>query len=258
MKKRIALVAALLVAVATSPSAEAQRGRLPGGAMGGRGGPQMSADMMMLGLLRNDAVRDEVDIMPDQQEALVKAAEEMQGERPDFSRMRDLSQEERLEMLQDLRKQMEERVAKMRDAVEQILLPEQLERLNEIVIQLMGTGALNDPKIAEKLKLTEEQKEKMQEVREDARASMRDLFRGGDRENMREKMSEAREQEQEKIMEVLNSEQRQQFEEMQGKPSEAVKQMREGRRGGFGGRGGGRGGRGGGRGESRRGGGDRS
>ncbi len=214
---------------------------------GGRGGPggggmRGNSDMMLLGVLSNEAIQEEAEIMPDQQEAIKELVEGMRGERPTLSGFRDASPEEREKMFADMRSQMEERMKKAREKVQEILLPEQLQRLNEIVIQLMGTAALSDSKVVEKLNITEEQTKKMDEIREETRNSFRELFQGGDRENIRERMTEAREKEQEKVMDVLDSEQKDKFEEMKGKPSEAVKAMQSG---GFGGRGGPQGGFGG-------------
>ncbi len=239
-----------LVALAVQPVLA--QGRGPRGGRGGPGGGgfRPSAEMMMLGLLRSDAIQEEVQIRPDQVEDITKANEESQGERPDMSRLRDASPEEREKMMIEMRAQMEERTKKVREAVQEILEPEQLTRLNEITLQLMGTAALTDPKVVEKLEITDKQKEQMAAIQEETRSSFRELFQGGDREQIREKMTEARKQEQEKLMNVLTEEQQADFKAMQGEPSEAVAEMQSsggafGAFGGRGGRGGDRGGRGG-------------
>lgn len=251
-------LALMALTVAPAVAQRGGRGGAAGGGRGGAGGPgggmRANADMIMLGLLRQEAIQEEVEIMPDQVEAIQKIGEDMRGERPDMSSLRDASQEEREKMFADMRTKMEEQMKKARESVQEILLPEQLTRLNEIAIQLMGTSALSDPKVVEKLKITSAQKEEMEKIQEETRASFRELFSSGDRTQIREKMTEAREQEQGKVMGVLSAEQKAEFEKLKGEPSEAVKAMQaQGGRGGVGGfggrpggdRGGDRGGRGG-------------
>ncbi len=255
---RLLFCAATFVALCamTLQPVTAQRpgGRGGPGGFGGRGGPggglggmQPSSDMMILGLLRNEAVMEEVDIMPDQREALQKVAEQVRGgERPDFSRFRDATAEEREKLAEEMREQLAERMNAAKESIQEVLEPAQLKRLNEIVIQLMGSRALSDPKVIEKLGISSEQTKQMEEVRQSSRESMRDLFQGGGREEIRERMAEAREKEEASLMEILTSEQQTKFKELKGEPSEALETMQArgfgaggqvggGRPGGFGG-----------------------
>lgn len=128
---------------------------------------------------------------------------------------RQISEEDRARM----REEAEARAKKEREEVAKILKPEQLKRLDEIRIQQAGVGALNFPDVAEKLKISDEQKEKMGKVREESQAQMRELFTGardGDREAARAKMTEMRTQTEEKVLAVLNADQKKQFEDMKG------------------------------------------
>ncbi len=252
-----------LVALTVAP-AMAQRGGGAGGGRGGAGGGRggaggpgggmrANADMIMLGLLRQEAIQEEIEMSPDQIEKIEEIGEGMRGERPDMSRLRDASQEEREKLFAEMRTKMEEQMKAARENVAKVLSSGQQMRLNQIAIQLMGTAALSDPKVIEKLNITDAQKEEMEKIREETRTSFRELFTSGDRDQIREKMAEAREQEQEKVMGVLTAEQKTQFEELKGEPSEAVAAMQsQGGRGGFGAglsaRGGDRGGAAGGRG----------
>ena len=228
-----------------------------GGSMfGGRGGGDMTQT-----LLRIEAIRTELEISPDQEEALTKMQEQGRTERPSAD-FRNMSEEERTEFFTKMRKQAEERNAKMKEQLEEVLFPEQLERLQEINIQLQGIAALRNEDVAKELKITEAQKKELEEVQagmmEKMREGMRELFTsGGGREGMREKIEKMRKDMEGDVLGVLTSDQKKKFEEMKGEKFEMPEgafgrggQGGQGGRGGFGGRGGGeqggRGGRGGG------------
>ena len=238
-------------------------GRTGGGGFGG--GRTGGGDMTMT-LLRLEPVRTELEISPDQEEALTKMTEQNRSERPsgDF---RNMSEDERTEFFAKMRKQSEERTAKMKEQLEEVLFPEQLERLEQINIQLQGIAALQNAEVAKKLKMTAAQTKELEEVRngimEKMRDSMREIFASGNREGIREKIEKMRDDMEGDVLAVLNTDQKKKFEEMKGEPFEMPEgAMRGGRggqggapggqqgRGGFGGRGGGdqggRGGRGGG------------
>ena len=243
------------------------RGGAGGGSMfGGRGGGDMTTT-----LLRIEAIRTELEISPDQEEALTKMQEQGRQERPsgDF---RNMSEEERTEFFAKMRKQAEERSTKMKEQLEEVLFPEQLERLQEINIQLQGIAALRNEDVAKELKITEAQKKELEEVQagmmEKMREGMRELFTsGGGRDGMREKIEKMRKDMEGDVLGVLTSDQKKKFEEMKGEkfemPEGAFGRGGQSGRGGFGGRGGGeqggRGGRGGGEqgGRGGRGGGER-
>ena len=245
------------------------RGGAGGGGFGGRGGGGGSmfggrggGDMTMT-LLRVEAIRTELEISPDQEEALTKMQEQGRPERPDAD-FRNMSEEERTEFFTKMRKQAEERNTKMKEQLEEVLFPEQLERLQEINIQLQGIAALRNPEVAKELKITDAQKKELEEVQagmmEKMREGMRELFTGGGgREGMREKIQKMRDDMEGDVLDVLTSDQKKKFEEMKGEKFEMPEGAfgrggrgggEQGGRGGFGGRGGGdqggRGGRGGG------------
>ena len=244
------------------------RGGAGGGGFGGRGGGgsmfggRGGGDMTMT-LLRVEAIRTELEISPDQEEALTKMQEQGRPERPDAD-FRNMSEEERTEFFTKMRKQAEERNTKMKEQLEEVLFPEQLERLQEINIQLQGIAALRNPEVAKELKITDAQKKELEEVQagmmEKMREGMRELFTGGGgREGMREKIQKMRDDMEGDVLDVLTSDQKKKFEEMKGEKFEMPEGAfgrggrgggEQGGRGGFGGRGGGdqggRGGRGGG------------
>lgn len=241
------------------------RGGGPGGGPGGRGGGGFgfgtpSLGQMALGLLRVEEVRAEVELMPDQEEALKKMGEQGRPERPDFN-FQEASEEERQEFFAKMQKQREEQNVKMQEQLEEILLPDQFDRLQEIAVQVLDVNALTVKEVTEELKMSESQSEELKEVqtklRDEMRAKMGEIFQGGgggDRDAMREKFAQLREENNKKVLDVLTSEQRSDFEKMKGEkfeiPEGAMRNMfgggRGGRGGGPGGGAGGRGGRGGG------------
>ncbi|WP_372899018.1 hypothetical protein [Stieleria sp.] len=256
------LFAAILAMVATDVMAQRGGGGRPGGGggrpggggfRGGPGGPGGFGGRgggSILGLLQVKEVQEEIELMPDQEEAVKKVAENR--ERVEFPRDFDRENrdsEENIAKMQAYMKQVAEGEKKIREQLEEVLLPEQMERLEQIEVQQMRAGALMNERVATELKLTAKQKEELakmaEEAREEMMSKMQELFQGGDRENMREKMVEAQKEMETKLVSVLTSEQKKEFEEMKGEPFEMPAPQG---RGGFGGRGGDGGGPGGGRG----------
>lgn len=253
---RMFVCAALLSVMVASPCFAQREGRRGGGegrrGPGGAGmfGGRMAGgtDVMLLGLLRVEEVQQELDLRPEQIEAIENVSQ--RGERPDFDR--NASEADRREAM---RARMEEINKRAAEQLEEVLLPDQLERGREIVLQQQGAAALSDPEVAAKLDLTEEQKEKIAERQRAARekmiASMREAFGSGDREAIAKSMAEARESTLQEVLAVLTPEQREKYESMRGEkfdlPASAMMRGFGGGRPGGGrpGAGQGRGGRGG-------------
>lgn len=219
----------------------------PGGGFGGRGGGGFAGrgGDPTLGLLRIPQVKEELKIAPEQEAALTKLAEQARGERPEGIDFRNMSEEDRAAFLEKRRKQQEERNQQTRDQLEEVLLPDQLDRLKEISLQIRDVQALADKDVASELKISDAQKTELTEVRErlsgEMRDKMRELFSSGNRDGIREAFGKMQEEMRKEVIAVLSSDQQKQFEEMKGEKFE----MPEGGFGGFGGRGGGPGGRGG-------------
>lgn len=189
-------IAAMVVAVGVSPAwAQPQRGQ------GTRG--------MGVLLLGQKSVQDELKLSDEQKDKIkefsAKAIEKFQG-------LRDLSQEER----QAKGREIAEEAQKF---VKETLKPEQAKRLHQIGLQQAGLLAFADPEVAKGLNLTDEQKDKLKTIGEDARKEMQDLRQSGaSREEMATKMREARQKNAEKAAGVLTSEQKDKWKEMTGEP----------------------------------------
>ena len=230
-----------------------------GGGGGGRGGPGGGAQMGdPFTLLRIEEVREEIDLDEDQTEALKTLSEDLRPERPEGVDFRSMGEEERREFFTKMQAELKEKTEAAQEQLSEVLTPGQMDRLQEISLQARGAGALQDPKVAEQLKLTEEQQaeltKKNETVRDTMRERMREAFSGGDRDP--EAFAKIRAEIEEDVLSVLTPGQKTQFEEMKGEKFEMPERS-------FGGRGG-RDGRGGDRGEGgqrgggrQRGGGDR-
>lgn len=196
----------------------------PGGMMGGMmGGMGRGGDMMLLQLLQVEQVQTEIELMPDQKESLVKLAERQRGERPQFN-FREASDEERQKYFENMQAEMAKRAAEAKEQLEEILLPAQFERLEQIAVQARGIMGLANPETAKKLNLTTEQTEKlrseMQSFGETTRERLGEVFRSGDREAARAKMEEIRKELETKLLAVLDDNQKAEFEKMKGEPFE--------------------------------------
>ncbi len=190
------------------------RGGPPGGGPGGGGfgtrGGGRGGDPTM-GLLRIEEVKTELQISPDQDEALTKLSEQARGERPQGINFQDMSDEERTAFFEKMRKEQEERNKAMKEQLEEVLLPEQIERLEQIGLQVRGVQALGDDEVAAKLKITDAQKKQLAEVREklqgEMRAKMQELFSSGNREGMREAFAKVQEGMEKEVLGVLSGDQ---------------------------------------------------
>lgn len=252
----------------------------PGGGRGGQGGPGGRGGMMMMGgggggvmsmfqLLRNEKVQGEVKITDEEKAALEKAGEKIReltapaggGGAP--RNFRDMSEEERTKMMEEMQARMKKAGEAAREELESILPPEKVSRLLGIFIQNSQVQqVLTNPMVVDELELTDEQKEKVTktgtELMEEMRSAMGELFGGGggDRSAIQAKMDEFRKKGEEKYMSILTDDQKKKLEELKGaefklSPEELGRGMFGGGRGGPGGPGGpgaggpgGRGGRG--------------
>ena len=130
-RKVTGLLSVALLAFMVTPAMAQQRGQggrggAGGGGFGSRGGGSMfggrgGGDMTMT-LLRVEAIRTELEISPDQEEALTKMQEQGRTERPNAD-FRNMSEEERTEFFDKMRKEAAERNTKMKEQLEEVLFP---------------------------------------------------------------------------------------------------------------------------------------
>ncbi len=242
MRRSILWAAVLVLVAAVAVQAQPpERGK--GGRRGFRGGGSFfggaGRGVGIDSLLRNDKVREELDLLEPQIEELKKLGESMRRNRPDFSRFREMSAEERRAAFEKMRAEGEKRAKEMEAKIKEILLPQQWERLQQIRIQLMGVRALLNSEVQSKLKLSQQQVAKITEAFQQSRQKMGELMqsmRGGNREGIREKFSALQKETEEAVLGILTSEQKETLEKLKGKKVDI--QVRRFGRGGPPGRGG--------------------
>jgi Spy/CpxP family protein refolding chaperone len=204
---------ALAIALVLAQEAPAQRGPGRGGFGGGP-----------FGLLTNEGVQKELKLTEEQSEKIQKLAKESREKHTgEFEKLRDLDQSERQQKLQEMMKTINEEANK---ALAGVLKPEQEKRLKELRLQQEGAQAFADSEVQKGLKLTDEQKESIKTLGEDARKHMRELFQGGggaggaNREELGKKMQALQKETLEKVMGVLTDDQKKAWKEMTGAPFE--------------------------------------
>lgn len=113
-------------------------------------------------------------------------------------------------------------------ALADALTPEQLKRLKQIQLQQRGMRAFQDPEVQTALKLSEDQKEKIKTISEDADKDRRELFKGavggGNREELTKKITAYNKEVMDKTTSVLNDDQKKAWKDMLGEPFEGLRQ----------------------------------
>ena len=172
-----------LVAAVVVPGVALAQGQGRGGFGGGFGGGFPGQGGGIAGLLLMEEVQTELKLTDEQKTKLRDSREELRGGArgrrgagaageqgtegtPNF---RDMSREERQKFMEDARKRMEEQSKKAEELAKGILNPEQLTRLNELRIQQQGIRAMGRSEVAAALKLTDAQKEAIDDILEAAR-----------------------------------------------------------------------------------------
>ena len=222
-----------------APGGMAGGGGGPGaGAGGGRGGGRRNG---LLGLLGIEEVATEINLTDDQKSKVEEFAETIQAEsggmREIFGQMREASEEERDKLRAQITSMRTEIEQKVIDGLATMLDEGQVIRLMQIEWQRQGTTSLTTDVVAEKLMLTEEQQQKLNELGESRRGEMSELGREGspaDRQAIADKYDA-------EFASVLSEEQKTLWEELQGEKFDLPEPQRGG--GGRGGPGGGGGNR---------------
>lgn len=220
-KTAVVALAVLLLAGSTS---YAQRGR-----RGGRG----FSTIPKAALLGSEQVQKELNIteeQKDQIEEIVKSSLPPRGSRESIQKLFELPKEERQKKIDEFREKMAKAAEEAGKKVAAVLDETQNKRLGEIVLQMRGTSALSDKEVAAKLKVTDEQQQKIKDLAEVQREmqrelydSIREAFRNQDRDKigeLRKKGADLRTETQKAVLEVLTADQKSQFEQLKGKKFE--------------------------------------
>jgi Spy/CpxP family protein refolding chaperone len=222
------LKAAVAMVVAATATAALAQG--PGGGRGGFGGGGRFNDPTFL--LGAEQVQKELDLSDEQKSSVQKLVDDNR------QAMMDLRNSGA--SFQDIGDKMQERAKDNKKKVDDILLPPQRERLDQISLQIAGAQALSRTDVAEKLGLSDDQKSKLKDLADDAQQKRMELFSAGppaDQQEMQDRMQKVQKigaDQKEKAMVVLTADQKDKLEKLQGKKFDFdVTQMFP--RGGFGG-----------------------
>ena len=218
---RMALTVGLTVVLAGSASAQRQ----PQQGRGGFGGGGFGV------LVRNEAVQKELKMEKDQVDKAAESVKKITDKHADkYAKLRDLAAEERRTKTQELTKTVNEETLK---SIGEVLKPEQLTRLKQIELQRAGFAAYTRTEVQTSLKLSDEQKEKVKTLTDDANKQMRELMgtapgasgtrpprgqggaagRGGANN---EKVTVLRKETTEKIQTILSDDQKKSWKELTG------------------------------------------
>ncbi len=184
-------VLAGLAALVTVAPALAQEGKPGFGpeAMSGPPGSGMGGWSPLFGLpgysmLGAENVQKELELVDEQKRKLHEIAEQyrkqtQEGWREEWEKIRKLPPDEQRKHLAQQREKTAKRTAQAaaeaRKKVEEVLLPHQRTRFQEIVFRTRATAILYNPKTLERLGLSHDQKERLRKVREELREKMQKL-----------------------------------------------------------------------------------
>ncbi len=202
------------IGLLAAPLAQAQR---PGG--GGFGGGGFGGGGFGGGgnIVSQEVVQKELGLSTEQVDKLKIITEESQKQMRDLFGARPAEGEDREKAREAMREKMTAAAKEITSKVEAVLTPEQKKRLKEIQIQSQGTRALTSEEVVKALNITEEQKKKIEEIREANRPQFGRGGQGGGERPSFERFQEQQKETEAKIMEVLTAEQKTSFEAMKGK-----------------------------------------
>jgi len=184
----------------------------------------------LLGLLRLERVQKELKLSEDQLSKASEISEKLQAEMSEqYAGLREIQDvQERRTKMTEASNQFDE---KARGQFREVLSQEQMMRLYQIRLQVRGAVyALNNGWVADRLKLTDEQKKKAAELEKatenkvsEAYSPLSGLSQEERREKMaelREKISKMRDEAEQKALGLLTAEQKETFEKMKGEKLE--------------------------------------
>lgn len=174
-------------------------------------------------LLRNPKIQEDLKLDEKQTAAIKKIFNDLNTKRREiYAPIPGITRQERSTIIVAASTELQKYTAEQNKKLLDGLKPEQAQRLEQIIVQTQGIRALDDPKIAKELKITDEQKKKMAEARASVARDRQKLSadiraRKVDRTKYREKLQELAKASDQKVLDVLSKEQQEQFEKMKGK-----------------------------------------
>jgi hypothetical protein len=172
------------------------------------------------GLLDNESVQKEIKLDDKQVEKAKELAEKVNEKMRDAREsLQSLEGEERATKQREINREITAMATK---EMSEFLKPAQVARFKQISYQQQGAQALMSPDVAEKLNLTEAQKNEIREIQTESQQEMRTVFQDfqNDREGAMKKMNELRAQTLAKVEAKFNDEQKKTWKELLGAPFE--------------------------------------
>ncbi len=149
--------------------------------------------------LRTEGVQKELELTDQQKDKLRAIGQEYYEQtRRDWTGFRGMSAGERKKKYAEIRQKNVERMKEIRKQVEKVLSPGQLERLKQINLRTRGAAALANPRVLSQLEVTESQKQRLRQIRE----------------QLQERIRKLQQETLEKTLGVLTSEQRKKLEDL--------------------------------------------
>jgi hypothetical protein len=169
-----------------------------------------------------DKVLEELKVSDEQREKLMQyALEQLMETGPFLDSLKDTEAPERDKKLEEHRKAALEKLTKHE---KEVLKPEQLTRVRQVVLQQEGGFALGQEEVRKELKITQEQVMKFMAIVHDLQNTVQGLVKqaqaGGNPEEIRPKVMQARKDHAKQLEGVLSEDQKKQWKEMLGPPFE--------------------------------------
>jgi hypothetical protein len=160
------------------------------------------------GLLFNPDVRKELKLSDEQLTKLKDAlGKVMAGHKDEFAKIRQMSPDEMQKTMKSFNDDSQKAISGVLDA-------KQMKRFQQIEWQLNGVGALQDPDLQKELKLSDEQKKKLDTLFKDAQKKMQDMAKS--QETSQAKYQAVITDLEEKTNGVLTDEQKKNLKELKG------------------------------------------
>jgi hypothetical protein len=168
-------------------------------------------------LLRSPDVQKELALTDDQRDKVLVLVQKMADKyRPEFDKLKNAPAEERQAKSVQLHVKRLDETGKV---LVQILRPEQLKRLGQLLVQAQGVDAFIDPEVQEALRLTDEQRAKVKELVAEYQKESGDVFRSrSTNEEAEQQMSALKKRWMEKAVALLTDGQKKTWKELSGKP----------------------------------------
>ncbi len=193
---------------------------------GGGRGAWMARFGGLAGLVSNDQVQKELKLSDEQITKVAEVTEQLRGEMQEqMAALRDV--QDREQWPAKMRELMNESDRKARQQLREVLDEGQMRRLFQVRMQVRAVSeSLTNEWLANRLQVTEEQKEKLEQITQETRTRQMELFgemrnaSEEQRDELRQKSNDLRTEANDKALAVLTAEQKSSFQEMQGEKFE--------------------------------------